>query len=166
VVTLFSGGYARADMVGFMPIECPSGTPEFCHGGVFCRPAACVHDGDCSGGQVCRKVTACFSTGGCRGQGDPSMRETIEGACRNNGICDGDGRCETRTLCVTPAGRTIPGDAADPAPTPSPGESTVGAPAAGGSNAGCASCRAGNDAGDAAMLAMLAPLSGRRRRRR
>ena len=97
---------ARADVVPPEPEAClPGSTPSTCHGGAHCRAQKCETDTNCTGGAVCKEITACVRTVNCAGNIAPEDdaraydQDALEGNCPASGTCAA-GTCQSIRVCV------------------------------------------------------------------
>ena len=125
VALLFSvaPGFARADVVEDMPIDCPGGatySPSHC--GPVCLPRSCTTDSDCAAGTSCGMQSYCVDDMSCGGWGGElrAIRATCDSPCL------GTSTCQPLRVCLPDAPRPDAGTTTPPVRPDAGGGSDAG----------------------------------------
>lgn len=85
------------------PTDCPPGSIGKASGAFsWCEPSVCLHDGNCSPGEVCRTVPLCVEVGTLADAGKAGEQRLVATQrCGAAGACPSSQTCSTKDRCLS-----------------------------------------------------------------
>lgn len=85
------------------PTDCPPGSTGKASGAfAWCEPSVCLHDGNCTPGEVCRPVALCVEVGTLADAGAAGEeRLAATQRCGPGGACPSSQTCSTKGRCLS-----------------------------------------------------------------
>ncbi|HRG94909.1 MAG TPA: MYXO-CTERM sorting domain-containing protein [Polyangiaceae bacterium] len=104
------------------PTDCPPGSTGKASGSfAWCEPSVCLHDGNCTPGEVCRPVPLCVEVGTLSDAGAAGEeRLAATQRCGPGGACPSSQTCSVKDRCISKLAAQKLGLLDAPAPASAP----------------------------------------------